>query len=178
MHILNTQLHSIYLNQKKIWFPVFFHILIKFFFGCIIDILLTNNRMQFYALFNEHCRCTCPMRVKSQRWFFFPLRDLGADIWLHCIRSCFLLSILITSLSLLQVLLLLVCACEFLDCGTSSNLVFLFHTFYRYTLMVKTKVTFKICFQWLVKFQFLNISPIPLLFVYARKQMKFCAFFF
>ena len=38
VHILNTQLHSIYLKQKNSVSQFFFDILIKFFFGCIIDV--------------------------------------------------------------------------------------------------------------------------------------------
>ena len=38
VHILNTQFYSIYLKQKKSISEFFFHILIQFCFGCIMDI--------------------------------------------------------------------------------------------------------------------------------------------
>ena len=72
MHILNT----FYLKQKKICLQFFFHILIKFFFGCIIDhkkILKRRVENLFHwklarnTIFNEHCWCSCPMCVKSRR---------------------------------------------------------------------------------------------------------------
>ena len=78
MHISNTQLHSIYLKQKKESVSqLFYHILIEFFFRCIIDPQKKISKrsdesllhwIHVYALFNEHCWYSCPMYVKSRRY--------------------------------------------------------------------------------------------------------------
>ena len=48
VHILNTQYFSIYLKQKKFCIPNFLQILIKFSFGCIINIHKKKNEKKWW----------------------------------------------------------------------------------------------------------------------------------